>query len=76
MVALPDHGALMDKFLALPMPRMFMYGQQNASLSNLPTLRAQGVRVAEIPHCGQIPLYSNPALMWRGIADSIASTPP
>jgi pimeloyl-ACP methyl ester carboxylesterase len=76
MVDLSDHGGLMDKFLALPMPRMFMYGQQNASLSYLPTLRSHGVRLAEIPDCGHFPMYSNPVLMWRAIHDAIASTAP
>jgi pimeloyl-ACP methyl ester carboxylesterase len=76
MVDLSDHGALMDKFLALPMPRMFMYGQQNASLSYLPSLRAQGVRLAEIPDCGHFPMYSNPVLMWRAIQDAVSSIHP
>ena len=33
----------MKKFLSLPVPRMFMYGEQNASLSYLPALAANGV---------------------------------
>lgn len=76
MVELSDHGALMDKFLALPMPRMFMYGQQNASLFYLPTLAAHGVRLVEIPDCGHFPMYSNPILMWRAIQDAVSSTCP
>jgi pimeloyl-ACP methyl ester carboxylesterase len=72
MVDLSDHGALMDRFLALPMPRVFMYGQQNASLSYLPTLAAHGVRLAEIPHCGHFPMYSNPVLMWRAIEEAVS----
>src|SRR6266576_388366 len=35
MVDLSDHGDLMSKFLSLPCPRMFMYGEQNSSLSYL-----------------------------------------
>ena len=31
MVDLSDHGDLMAKFLSLPCPRMFMYGEQNSS---------------------------------------------
>lgn len=73
MVTLSDHGALMDKFLGLPMPRMFMYGQQNASLSYLPRLRTHGVRLAEIPDCGHFPMYSNPALMWQAIGGFLAA---
>lgn len=33
MVNLSDNANLMEKFLALPLPRMFMYGEQNRSLS-------------------------------------------
>lgn len=68
MVALSDHGALMEKFLALPCPTMFMYGAQNGSLSYLQALAARGVVLAEIPDCGHFPMYSNPTAMWRAIA--------
>jgi pimeloyl-ACP methyl ester carboxylesterase len=69
MVDLSDHGDLMTKFLSLPCPRMFVYGEQNASLSYLPTLAAHGVELAEIPHSGHFPMYSNPVAMWTRIAD-------
>lgn len=72
MVQLSDHGDLMAKFLALPFPRLFMYGEQNASLSYLPTLAEDGVELAEIPHCGHFPMYSNPVEMWRRIAAFLA----
>ena len=58
-----------DKFVGLPMPRMFMHVQQNASLSYLPRLPAQGIRVEEVPGCGHFPTYSNPVHMWRAIAE-------
>ncbi|RAR59341.1 pimeloyl-ACP methyl ester carboxylesterase [Paraburkholderia unamae] len=68
MVALSDHGDLMDKFLGLPFPRMFMYGEQNASLSYLDAIAEQGVVLAEIANCGHFPMYSNPVAMWQSIA--------
>lgn len=68
MVELSDEGALMDRFLGLPCARMFMYGEQNASLSYLPHIQAHGVRLAEIPRCGHFPMYSNPTVMWQEIA--------
>jgi len=73
MVELSDNGDLMNKFLNLPCPRMFMYGEQYASLSYLSHIQAQGVRLAEIPDCGHFPMYSNPPLMWKEIADFQAS---
>ena len=69
MVELSDHGELMSEFLALPFPRMFMYGEQNASLSYLGHIQSQGVQLAEIPFCGHFPMYSNPLVMWERIAD-------
>lgn len=68
MVELSDHGDLMTKFLSMPFPRMFMYGEQNASLSYLPHLRAHGVRLAEISGSGHFPMYSNPVEMWEQLA--------
>lgn len=69
MVDLSDNGGLMEKFLGMPCRRMFMYGEQNTSLSYLSHIRARGVCLAEIPNCGHFPMYSNPALMWRVIGD-------
>ena len=71
MVDLSDNGDLMTKFLDLPFPRMFMYGEQNASLSYLPLIQKHGVRLAEIAECGHFPMYSNPVQMWREITDVI-----
>lgn len=68
MVELSDHGDLMTAFLSLPCPRMFMYGEQNAHLSYLPTLAAHGVELAPIPHSGHWPMYANPVAMWDRIA--------
>ncbi|WP_445505535.1 alpha/beta fold hydrolase [Niallia sp. 03091] len=73
MVDLSDNGNLMKKFLNLPCPKMFMYGEQNDSLSYLSNIEVQGVRLAEIPNCGHFPMYSNPPLMWKEIADFQAS---
>jgi pimeloyl-ACP methyl ester carboxylesterase len=76
MVDLSDNGDLMAKFLALPFPRMFMYGEQNASLSYLPTLAGGGVELAEIPSSGHFPMYSNPVAMWERIAEFQARAAP
>jgi pimeloyl-ACP methyl ester carboxylesterase len=74
MVELSDHGDLLSTFLALPFPRMFMYGEQNSSLSYLPKLAANGVETAEIPHSGHWPMYANPVAMWERIATFQAHT--
>lgn len=69
MVELSDHGDLMAKFLSLPCPRMFMYGDQNSHLSYLGDIQDKGVELARIPGCGHFPMYSNPGEMWLRIAD-------
>ncbi|SER12902.1 Pimeloyl-ACP methyl ester carboxylesterase [Lentzea xinjiangensis] len=69
MVELADHGELVPKFLSLPCPRLYLYGKQCAGLSYLPVLDANGVELAEIPHSGHLPMYSNPVAMWRQIAE-------
>jgi len=68
MVYLSDNGDLMEKFLALPFPRMFMYGDQNRSLTYLPHLAANGIQLAEITRSGHFPMYSNAPEMWNRIA--------
>lgn len=71
MVDFSDNGDLMAKFLSLPCPRMYMYGDQFASLSYLKGIEAEGVEVAEISHAGHFPMYSNPVEMWRRMGDFI-----
>ncbi|KJK52123.1 alpha/beta hydrolase [Lentzea aerocolonigenes] len=68
VVELADHGELLHKFLALPIPKMYLYGEECASLSYLPSLDANGVELAEIPHSGHLPMYSNPVATWKRIA--------
>jgi pimeloyl-ACP methyl ester carboxylesterase len=68
MVGLSDRGDLMTKFLGLPCPRMFMYGEENSALSYLAELAAGDVKLAEIPRSGHWPMYANPVAMWDRIA--------
>ncbi|KAH8592176.1 Alpha/Beta hydrolase protein [Bisporella sp. PMI_857] len=71
MVRLSDSGDLLSKFLIFSFPRTFMFGEQYASLSFLPELKAAGVELAEIPSSGHFPMYSNPVAMWFTIQDFI-----
>jgi pimeloyl-ACP methyl ester carboxylesterase len=72
MVELSDKGNLLDKFLTLPFPRAFMYGEQYSNLSYLSTLQAAGVHMAEIEDSGHFPMYSNPPAMWQHIKEVLA----
>ncbi|MCA4131640.1 alpha/beta fold hydrolase [Arthrobacter sp. M4] len=71
MVELSDHGNLMDRFLALPFPRMYMYGVQNNTLSYLDILAEKGVELAEISHSGHFPMYSNAPEMWSRLEEFV-----
>lgn len=72
IVALADRGDLLDRFVRLPIPKAFVYGAQNASLSYLPALRDQGVPLEEIPHSGHFPMYANPPALWACLGKTIA----
>lgn len=73
MVHLSDNADLMTKFLGLPCPRMFMYGEQNSHLSYLGFLESKGVELANIPQSGHWPMYANPIEMWRRISHFLNS---
>lgn len=74
MVDLSDHHPLMEWFLTLPAARMLMYGEQNNTLSYLPTVQTAGVELAEIPDCGHFPMYANAPEMWRRIHQFLTAT--
>jgi pimeloyl-ACP methyl ester carboxylesterase len=65
MVNLSDNGNLMEKYLTLPCPKMFMHGDQNNNLSYLKHIESKGVRLSKITECGHFPMYSNPIMMWQ-----------
>ena len=46
-------------------------GEQNVSLSYPAHNQEKGVQSAEIPDCGNYPMYSNPPEIWKAIADFI-----
>lgn len=71
MVDLSDNGNLMARFLALPLPRMYMYGVQNNSLSYLSHMAEKGVELAEISQSGHFPMYSNAPEMWSRLTDFV-----
>lgn len=72
MVEFSDKGDLLAKFLALPFPCIFMYGEQYETLSYLPRLAASKIHMARIPDSGHFPMYSNPPAMWQHISKAIA----
>lgn len=63
-----DSGGLLDEFINLPVPRMFIYGEANRTLSYLPQLRASDVEVCEIPKSAHFLFYDNPVVTFQEIA--------
>ena len=64
-VAESDSGLLLEEFLALPIPRLFLYGEANGGLSYLPRLRESSATVVEIPDSACI-FYDNPVATFLG----------
>lgn len=62
-----DSGRLLEEFLALPMPKLFLYGEANRHLSYLERLRASAVRVVEVPDSGHFLFYDNPVATYRAV---------
>lgn len=65
-------GKLLERFLALPVPRYFLYGSENQHLSYLPRLRQSDCKVIEIPDADHFLYYSNPGAYAAVLADIAA----
>lgn len=73
MVKLSDEEDLLGWFLSLSCRRMFMFGEENRTLSYLSHLEERGVELAQIPESGHFPMYSNPVEMYRHMAKFLQS---
>ena len=62
-----DAGQLIEEFLSLRMPKLFLYGEQNKALSYLPRLRNSDVLVVEIPSAAHFLFYDNPVATFQAI---------
>lgn len=66
-----DSGRLMEEFLSLAMPRLFLYGEHNKTLSYLPRLRNSKIQVVEIPAAAHFLFYDNPVATFKAIGDFV-----
>jgi len=69
-----DSGRLIEEFLALPIPRLFLYGDANKRLSYLPRLRASDVQVREIPSSAHFLFYDNPVETFQAVGEFVHGT--
>jgi pimeloyl-ACP methyl ester carboxylesterase len=70
-VAESDSGRLVQEFLALAIPRLFLYGHVNRSLSYLDRLRQGSVEVREIPRAAHFLFYDNPIDTFTAIGEFV-----
>lgn len=67
LVKYSDSGRLLEWFIDLAMPKLFIYGSANDYLSSIPLLEKQGVPLAEIPRSGHSPFFDNPQEYYKVI---------
>jgi len=61
-------GELLEQYLKLNLPRLFIYGEKNEALSYLPKLRAAGLKLESISGSDHFIFYDNPKGMYQAIA--------
>ncbi len=64
-----DSGRLMPAFLELRLPKLFLYGEANRTLSYLDRLRASDVTVKEIGSSAHFLFYDNPVATFETISE-------
>jgi pimeloyl-ACP methyl ester carboxylesterase len=64
-------GDLLKQFIALNIPKVFIYGQENNSLSYIPELIKKGVTVKEISNSNHFVFYDNPKELYEVIGDFV-----
>jgi len=68
-----DAGQLMTEFMSLDLPRLFLYGERNKTLSYLPALRDSDIQVAEIASAGHFLFYDNPVATYQRIGEFVGA---
>lgn len=64
-------GDLLTQFIELNIPKIFIYGEENRSLSYIPELRKNRVNVKEISNSNHFVFYDNPKELYEVIGEFI-----
>jgi pimeloyl-ACP methyl ester carboxylesterase len=64
-------GDLINQFIAMRIPKIFIYGQENRSLSYIPELLKSGVTVKEISNSNHFVFYDNPKELYDVIGNFV-----
>lgn len=74
-VAYSDRGNLLERFLALSIPKVFIHGSENAHLTYLPRLRDSHCDVVQIAYANHFPFHDNPDGFAGAMAGFIEALP-
>ncbi|MBN2365319.1 MAG: alpha/beta hydrolase [Calditrichaeota bacterium] len=66
-----DSRNLIDRFISLKLPRLFIHGSENRGLTYIPELVLKGLPVHEIPNSNHFPQYDNPSEFYTIISTFI-----
>jgi len=66
-------GELLRQFIELSIPKIFIYGEKNRSLSYIPTLLQMNVSVREISGSDHFVFYDNPKELYDVIGEFVTS---
>lgn len=64
-------GELLNQFLQMDIPRVFIYGDKNKTLSYIPRLRSSKIVVQEISNSDHFVFYDNPKELYDSIGSFI-----
>jgi len=62
-------GELLQQYIDLKIPRIFIYGERNSHLSYIPILRERGMDLKMIPESDHFVFYDNPAKLYEAMAE-------
>jgi pimeloyl-ACP methyl ester carboxylesterase len=65
-------GDLLKQFISMRIPKIFIYGAENNTLSYIPELLSSGVTVKEISNSNHFVFYDNPKELYEVMANFIA----
>jgi pimeloyl-ACP methyl ester carboxylesterase len=60
-------GELLDQYLNMDLPRLFIYGDRNEGLSYLPKLRSAGLTLEAISGSDHFVFYDNPRGLYQAV---------
>jgi pimeloyl-ACP methyl ester carboxylesterase len=64
-------GELLEQYLSMKIPRIFIYGEENNLLSYIPKLLANGLSIKEISNSNHFIFYDNPKELYIAIGDFV-----